>query len=120
MQVLLEVVGIPISSALDLHHNYNVPIIGSIPQGLPKPSLPDFQLIPELILDSFLIAVAGFAFTLSMAKMIAKNFNKNFNIPSMGIKRHIWRFGRKALGLLAPGTFPVPDIWLLDLRRWDI
>ena len=79
MQVLLVVVGIPVSSALDLHHNYNVPIIGSIPQGLPKPSLPDFQLIPELILDSFLIAIVGFAFTLSMAKMIAKNFNYSLN-----------------------------------------
>ena len=82
MQVLLVVVGIPVSSALELHHNYNVPIIGSIPQGLPKPSLPDFQLLsssPRLILDSFLIAVVGFAFTLSMAKMIAKNFNYSLN-----------------------------------------
>ena len=79
MQVLLVVVGIPLSSTLDLHHSYNVPIIGSIPQGLPKPSLPDFQLIPELILDSFLIAIVGFAFTLSMAKMIAKNFNYSLN-----------------------------------------
>ena len=79
MQVLLVVLGILVSSALDLHHNYNVPIIESIPQGLPRPSLPDFQLIPELFFDSFLIAVVGFAFTLSMAKMIAKNFNYSLN-----------------------------------------
>ena len=46
MQVLLVVVGIPVSSALDLHYNYNVPIIGPIPQGLPNATLPDFQLIP--------------------------------------------------------------------------
>merc|ERR1712079_195184 len=31
----------------------------------------------------------------------------------------IWRFGRLVLGLLAPGTFPGQDIWLLDLRRWN-
>ena len=79
MQVLLVVVGIPVSSVLDLQNNYNVPIIDSIPQGLPKPSLPDFQYIPELYLDSFLIAIVGFAFTLSMAKMIAKNFNYSLN-----------------------------------------
>ena len=82
MQVLLVVLGILVSSALDLHHNYNVPIIGPIPQGLPNATLPDFQLIPaypSLIWDSFLIAVVGFAFTLSMAKMIAKNFNYSLN-----------------------------------------
>ena len=32
----------------------------------------------------------------------------------------IWRFGRLAFGLLAPGTFPGQDFWLLDIRRWDI
>ena len=32
----------------------------------------------------------------------------------------IWRFGQLAFGLLAPGTFPGQDFWLLDIRRWDI
>ena len=79
MQVLLVVIGIPISMALDLENQYGVAIVGNIPQGLPEPSAPDFHLFKFLIIDSFLIAFVGFGFTLSMAKLIAKRFNYSLN-----------------------------------------
>ena len=79
MQVLLVVIGIPISMALDLENQFGVAIVGNIPQGLPTLSQPDFGLFPMLIIDSFLIAFVGFGFTLSMAKLIAKRFNYSLN-----------------------------------------
>lgn len=79
MQVLLVVIGIPISMALDLENQYGVAIVGNIPQGLPKLSVPDSGLFSMLIIDSFLIAFVGFGFTLSMAKLIAKRFNYSLN-----------------------------------------
>ena len=79
MQVLLVVIGIPISMALDLENQYGVAIVGNIPQGLPNLSVPEFGLFSMLIVDSFLIAFVGFGFTLSMAKLIAKRFNYSLN-----------------------------------------
>ena len=51
-------------------------------------------------------------------------YGRETNGGSPSALRHfpadIWRFGQLAFGLLAPGTFPGQDFWLLDIRRWDI
>jgi len=79
MQFLLVLVGIPISWALDLSENYDVATVEDVPLGLPKPTAPNFGLVRLLILDALIIAIVGFGFTLSMAKLIAKRFNYSLN-----------------------------------------
>ena len=46
---------------------------------LPQPSFPILNLFGELILDSLIIAVVAYGFSLSMAKLIAKKFNYGIN-----------------------------------------
>ena len=46
---------------------------------LPEPSFPILNLFGELILDSLIIAVVAYGFSLSMAKLIAKKFNYGIN-----------------------------------------
>ena len=80
LQVLLVLVGIPLSSYFQFHDQFNVSIVGEVPQDFPDPSksMPDFGLInddPMLLLDCLAIALVGFGFTLSMGKFIAKRFN---------------------------------------------
>ena len=80
LQVLLVVVGIPLSKCFQFHDHLSVPIIENIPQNVPNPSdsMPDFVIIkedPMLLVDCLAIALVGFGFTLSMGKFIAKRFN---------------------------------------------
>ena len=80
LQVLLVLVGIPLSSHFQFNGHFNVSIVGHIPQDFPDPSdsMPDFGIIkddPKLLVDCFTIALVGFGFTLSMGKFIAKRFN---------------------------------------------
>ena len=79
MQVLLVVIGIPLSIYLNLADEHGVQEVGQIPQGLPHVSLPDLHLAQYLIFDSLIIAIVGFGFTLSMAKLIAKKFGYSLN-----------------------------------------
>ena len=79
MQVLLVIVGIPVSTQLNLVNDYKVAEVGHIPKGLPKPSLPDIYLAQYLIFDSLMVAIVGFGFTLSIAKLIAKKFGYSLN-----------------------------------------
>ena len=46
---------------------------------LPEPELPILSLFSELVLDSLIIAVVAYGFSLSMAKLIAKKFNYGIN-----------------------------------------
>ena len=80
LQMLLVVVGIPLSYHFQFHDQFDVPIVGVIPQKLPDPSdsMPDFGIIkddPKLLADCLMIALVGFGFSLSMGKFIAKRFN---------------------------------------------
>ena len=79
MQVLLVIIGIPLSIYLKLADEHGVAEVGQIPQGLPHVSLPDLHLAQHLIFESLIIAIVGFGFTLSMAKLIAKKFGYSLN-----------------------------------------
>ncbi|XP_076332707.1 prestin-like isoform X2 [Tachypleus tridentatus] len=72
IDLIVVVLGTVVSHFLSLNSNYGVPIIGSIPTGLPPPSLPSARLLPEVAGDSVAIALVGFASSLSLAAMYAK------------------------------------------------
>ncbi|XP_076334916.1 prestin-like isoform X3 [Tachypleus tridentatus] len=75
LNIIYVVLGTVVSHFLSLNSNYGVPIIGSIPTGLPPPSLPSARLLPEVAGDSVAIALVGFASSLSLAAMYAKRHN---------------------------------------------
>lgn len=72
IELISILLGIIISYALDLKTNYNVKIVSRVPSGLPEPIVPPFQLLPEIIVDSFIIAIIAISVNLSLAKIFAK------------------------------------------------
>ncbi|XP_067131166.1 prestin-like isoform X2 [Centruroides vittatus] len=63
----------------NFNNNYNVEVMNKIPTGLPAPEIPRVDLFPNLIADSFSIAIVVFAITLSMAKLFAKKHHYEIN-----------------------------------------
>ncbi|CAH1111883.1 unnamed protein product [Psylliodes chrysocephalus] len=70
----LVVVGIvtTFSKTMDFEKNYNITIIGFIPTGFPKLSIPKFQLVPAILMDSFTITIVCYAVTISLGLIFAQ------------------------------------------------
>ncbi|XP_068211829.1 prestin-like [Palaemon carinicauda] len=72
MELIVVVLGTVASYYGDFHGNYNVKVVGEIPTGLPTPSLPPFELMPEVLVNALIIAVVGYTSSFSMAKIFSK------------------------------------------------
>ncbi|OZC11703.1 sulfate permease [Onchocerca flexuosa] len=72
IELILVILVTIFSSYMSLKNNYDVKIVDYIPQGMPTPSLPNFDLVPYLLSDAFAIAVISYMFVISMAKLFAK------------------------------------------------
>ncbi|XP_050721947.1 sulfate anion transporter 1-like [Eriocheir sinensis] len=57
---------------LNMKDNNNIAVIGHVPKGFPKPSMPLLELAPSMLLDAFLVALIGYTLAISMTKIIAK------------------------------------------------
>ncbi|XP_027692289.1 sulfate anion transporter 1 [Vombatus ursinus] len=58
----------------NLHEHYGSSISGDIPTGFIPPKAPNFGLMHRVALDAVPIAIIGFAFTVSLSEMFAKNY----------------------------------------------
>ncbi|XP_069045674.1 solute carrier family 26 member 6-like isoform X2 [Lepisosteus oculatus] len=70
-ELLMIVLVTAVSVHMDLSAQYNVEIVGDIPSGLSAPCLPPLSLALRLLVPAFAMAVVGFGFTASFAKMFA-------------------------------------------------
>ncbi|XP_071961597.1 prestin-like [Antedon mediterranea] len=75
MELAVIVFGTVVSSKINLEEKYDVIIVGTIPTGLPAPTMLDFSYVPSLMGSSFAISMVAFCGTLSMAKIFAKKNN---------------------------------------------
>ncbi|MPC17169.1 Solute carrier family 26 member 6 [Portunus trituberculatus] len=72
VELLVMVAGTVVSRVLNLEEEQSVTVIGHVPKGFPMPSVPHLELVPQLLVHSFIIAVIGYVSAISMAKIIAK------------------------------------------------
>ncbi|VDO73483.1 unnamed protein product [Heligmosomoides polygyrus] len=72
LELILVIIGVIVSVSMNLHENYKISIVNTIPRGFPMPSLPNATLIPHLIPDGVAIAVICYMFVMSMGKLFAK------------------------------------------------
>jgi len=72
IELILLAVGIASSYFGELHEKYDVDILGTIPTGIPTPKLPLFGFIPNILLDTVILAIVVYALSLSMAKIFAR------------------------------------------------
>lgn len=74
-EIIVVIVSTGVSFGLSLSDNYKVDVVGNIPTGLLPPSAPQFSLLPNLVTDSFTIAIVGFSMGISLAKTFALKHN---------------------------------------------
>ncbi|XP_043488517.1 sulfate transporter-like [Polistes fuscatus] len=72
IEMLAVVGGTLISMYMNLTEVYNIKIVGDIPVGLPTPSLPPLSLVPNVLLDSFIITLVSYTISMSMALIFAQ------------------------------------------------
>lgn len=67
IDLILVILGTVISYFGELNSNFNIPVVGNIPPGVPPPTLPDLKT--GIIGDSIVVAIIVFVLTISMAKV---------------------------------------------------
>uniref|UniRef100_A0A669BK88 Solute carrier family 26 member 5 n=1 Tax=Oreochromis niloticus TaxID=8128 RepID=A0A669BK88_ORENI len=70
-EIIVVIVSTSISYGLSLSKEYKVHVVGNIPTGLRPPAAPNISLLPNLVTDSFAIAIVGFSMDVSLAKIFA-------------------------------------------------
>ncbi|KAL3048591.1 hypothetical protein OYC64_007193 [Pagothenia borchgrevinki] len=70
-EIIVVIVSTGVSYGMSLSDDYSVDVVGKIPSGLLAPAAPDFSLLPNLVTDSFAVAIVGFSMGISLAKIFA-------------------------------------------------
>ncbi|KER20892.1 hypothetical protein T265_15222, partial [Opisthorchis viverrini] len=71
VEVVVLILATTISHFAQLNQRFGVRIVGPLPQGLPKPVLPDLNLVPSIAVDSIIVSFVALATTVSLAKLYA-------------------------------------------------
>ncbi|XP_058832839.1 solute carrier family 26 member 10-like [Topomyia yanbarensis] len=81
VELIILIIGSLLSTHYRLREDYGIKTIVYIPTGFPEPTLPDFDLLESIILDSFVVAVVSYAVTVSMGAIFAQreNYELDFN-----------------------------------------
>lgn len=81
IELMCVIGGTLISMALQLAPTYGVTPIGDIPTGFPAIQLPMFELLGELFVDAFTVAMVSYTVSVSMALIFAQklNYEVDFN-----------------------------------------
>ncbi|XP_061921632.1 prestin [Entelurus aequoreus] len=95
-ELIVVIVSTGASYGLSLADKYKVDIVGEIPSGLRLPVVPAFSLLPNLVTDSFAIAIVGYSMGISLAKIFALKHNysvdSNQELIALGLCNFISSF----------------------------
>lgn len=95
-EIIVVIVSTGISYGLSLSKDYKVHVVGNIPTGLLPPAAPKFSLLPNLLTDSFAIAIVGFSMDISLAKIFALKYgysvDGNQELIALGLCNFIGSF----------------------------
>ncbi|CAG9831710.1 unnamed protein product [Diabrotica balteata] len=118
IELVAVVLGTASSRFMHFSSNYNITVVGFIPTGLPKPTLPAFELIPEIFVESFIITMVSYTITMSMALIFARKLmyevDSNQELFALCVLASIIVVALK--GMLLQCTL-LPRYWRLS--RWD-
>lgn len=87
---LMAVIGGTVASMLlEVANRYDVKLVGEIPSGFPTPKIPNFELVPDLFVDSIAIAIVTYSIVMSLGLTFAKKhgyeIRPNQELFAMGI-----------------------------------
>ncbi|XP_027196471.2 solute carrier family 26 member 10-like [Dermatophagoides pteronyssinus] len=72
IDLILVITTILLSWLFQFNHQFDIQVVKNVPTGLPKPTVPRFDLIPNIFFDSLILSIICFAVSLSLAKIFAK------------------------------------------------
>nr|CAD7449721.1 unnamed protein product [Timema bartmani] len=75
IELLVVVAGTLVSTYTKVIADYDIVVVGTIPTGLPTPTLPPFSLLADVALDSFTITMVAYTVTMSMALIFAQKLS---------------------------------------------
>nr|XP_023014676.1 solute carrier family 26 member 6-like [Leptinotarsa decemlineata] len=96
IELVAVVIGTTASYFLEFDTKYGISVVGTIPTGFPEPTLPAFELIPELLLEAFVITMVSYTITMSMALIFARKLmyevDSNQELLALGLSNTMGSF----------------------------
>ena len=112
-EMIVVTIGIFVSYMAKLEDNFDIAVIGTIPQGIPMPEMPYMSNAHTYIVDAVIIAITSFIISVSMAKQFAKRHNYEIDVNqefvAYGISHTIGSFLHCFAGAQAPPRTIVHD-----------
>ena len=112
-EMIVVTIGIFVSYMAKLEDNFDIAVIGTIPQGIPMPEMPYMSNAHTYIIDAVIIAITSFIISVSMAKQFAKRHNYEIDVNqefvAYGISYTIGSFLHCFAGAQAPPRTIVHD-----------
>ena len=112
-EMIVVTIGIFVSYIAKLEDNFDIAVIGTIPQGIPMPEMPYLSNAHTYIVDAVIIAITSFIISVSMAKQLAKRHNYEIDVNqefvAYGISHTIGSFLHCFAGAQAPPRTIVHD-----------
>ncbi|KAF5287627.1 hypothetical protein FQA39_LY15830 [Lamprigera yunnana] len=72
IELICILLGTAVSSLMELNKKYHVDNVGTVPTGLPNFKVPSFELMPQIVFESFTIALVAYTVNVSMSLMFAQ------------------------------------------------
>ncbi|XP_045204648.2 sulfate transporter-like [Mercenaria mercenaria] len=79
VELIVVVAGTMTSYFLNFSENYGMKIVGEIPRGLPKPSIPSLPSTSVYTADVFIIAIVAFSQCVGLAALMAKKHGYSYD-----------------------------------------
>ncbi|XP_008201712.1 prestin isoform X1 [Tribolium castaneum] len=96
IELLAVVLGTASSYFFSLDTKYDISVVGHIPTGFPAPTPPAFALIPDILVDAFVITMVSYTITMSMALIFARKLfyevDSNQELLALGLSNTMGSF----------------------------
>ncbi|KAK3602577.1 hypothetical protein CHS0354_020639 [Potamilus streckersoni] len=112
IDVIITILATIISHFGTLHENFGVNVVGNIPTGIPKPSIPKLSAFSSVIGKSIEIAALVFFLTISLAKLMAVKHNYEIDDNQELIAYGLANVGSSFFGCFAACGAPPRDLIL--------
>uniref|UniRef100_A0A0K0EM60 STAS domain-containing protein n=2 Tax=Strongyloides stercoralis TaxID=6248 RepID=A0A0K0EM60_STRER len=78
-ELILIIIATTATNFANLSTRYEIKVVGSIPSKLPAPSIPNFNIIPYIIINALMISIVSGAIHISVVKIVEKRYKCQIN-----------------------------------------
>uniref|UniRef100_A0A0N5CB76 STAS domain-containing protein n=1 Tax=Strongyloides papillosus TaxID=174720 RepID=A0A0N5CB76_STREA len=78
-ELILIIIATTATNFANLSNRYKIKVVGMIPSKLPAPTIPNFNIIPYIIINAFMISIVSGAIHISVVKIVEKRYKCQIN-----------------------------------------